>query len=50
MGVLLGVYFGAWALLRPPLQTPDEPQHLMKANSILLQEHETTEFFPKPPA
>ena len=31
------LYFGVWALLRPPLQTPDEPQHLLKANAILLQ-------------
>ena len=37
VAVLLAVYFSGWALLRPPLQTPDEPQHLMKANSILLQ-------------
>jgi Predicted membrane protein (DUF2142) len=31
------LYFGVWAMLRPPLQTPDEPQHLLKANAILLQ-------------
>jgi hypothetical protein len=37
IAVLLFVYFGAWALLRPPLQTPDEPQHLLKATSILRQ-------------
>jgi hypothetical protein len=37
VGLLLAGYFGAWALLRPPLQTPDEPQHLLKATSIALQ-------------
>lgn len=37
VALLVFVYFAAWALLRPPLQTPDEPQHLMKATSILLQ-------------
>mgnify|MGYP006172737477 CR=1 FL=1 len=26
-----------WAVIRPPLQSPDEPQHLMKANSVWLQ-------------
>jgi hypothetical protein len=37
MAALLVAYFGAWALLRPPLQTPDEPQHLLKATSIRRQ-------------
>jgi hypothetical protein len=37
MGALIFTWFALWALLRPPLQTPDEPQHLLKANSILLQ-------------
>lgn len=36
-GALIFAYFAFWAMLRPPLQTPDEPQHLLKANSILLQ-------------
>jgi hypothetical protein len=31
------VYLVCWALVRPPLQSPDEPQHLMKANSVRLQ-------------
>ena len=30
-------YLAVWALLRPPLQSPDEPQHLMKANAVRLQ-------------
>lgn len=30
-------YFAAWAVLRPPLQTPDEPQHLMRTTSVLRQ-------------
>jgi hypothetical protein len=30
-------YLACWALLRPPLQSPDEPQHLMKANAVRLQ-------------
>ena len=42
VAALLGLYFGVWGLLRPPLQTPDEPQHLMKANSILLQPWKST--------
>jgi hypothetical protein len=33
-GVLVA-YFGAWALLRPPMVGPDEPQHLMRAMAIL---------------
>lgn len=37
VAVLVFAYFAVWALLRPPLQTPDEPQHLLKANAILLQ-------------
>lgn len=27
-------YLACWALLRPPLQSPDEPQHLLKAVSV----------------
>jgi hypothetical protein len=27
---------GVWALIRPPIQTPDEPQHFVRATSILL--------------
>ena len=34
-GVLF-VYLSSWALLRPPLQTPDERQHHLRATSILL--------------
>ena len=37
VGVAVFVYLSAWALIRPPLQSPDEPQHLMKANSVWLQ-------------
>jgi hypothetical protein len=33
---VLFVYFCGWALLRPPFQTPDEPQHHMRMTSILL--------------
>jgi hypothetical protein len=36
-GGLVLVYLTAWALVRPPLQSPDEPQHLLKANSVRLQ-------------
>jgi hypothetical protein len=37
--VAVAVFVGlaAWAVIRPPLQSPDEPQHLMKANSVRLQ-------------
>lgn len=35
--VLLLTYFGVWAVLKPPLQAPDEPQHLIRANSVLQQ-------------
>jgi hypothetical protein len=31
----LFAYFAVWALLRPPYQTPDEPQHHLRASSIL---------------
>jgi hypothetical protein len=34
-GVLF-VYLSCWALLRPPFQTPDEPQHHLRTASILL--------------
>jgi predicted membrane protein DUF2142 len=34
VGLAIFVYLAAWALIRPPLQSPDEPQHLMKANSV----------------
>ena len=37
VGLALFAYFGAWALLRPPLQSPDEPQHLLKTGSVLRQ-------------
>lgn len=37
VGILVFAYFVGWAALRPPLQTPDEPQHLMRATSILRQ-------------
>jgi hypothetical protein len=30
-------YLATWAVLRPPLQSPDEPQHLMKANAVRQQ-------------
>lgn len=35
VGGALFVYFAAWAVLRPPFQTGDEPQHLMRATSVL---------------
>ena len=37
VGLAVFVYLAGWALIRPPLQSPDEPQHLMKANSVWLQ-------------
>ncbi|MEO5820045.1 MAG: DUF2142 domain-containing protein [Vicinamibacteraceae bacterium] len=37
VGLAVFVYLACWALIRPPLQSPDEPQHLMKANSVWLQ-------------
>jgi hypothetical protein len=37
LGLAVFVYLAGWALIRPPLQSPDEPQHLMKANSVWLQ-------------
>lgn len=37
VGLVVFVYLAGWALIRPPLQSPDEPQHLMKANSVWLQ-------------
>ena len=37
VGLVVFVYLAAWAVIRPPLQSPDEPQHLMKANSAWLQ-------------
>jgi hypothetical protein len=37
VGLALFVYLAAWAVIRPPLQSPDEPQHLMKANSVWRQ-------------
>jgi hypothetical protein len=37
VGLAVFIYLAAWALIRPPLQSPDEPQHLMKANSVWLQ-------------
>ncbi len=35
--LIVCVYLGMWAVLKPPLQSPDEPQHLIRANSVLLQ-------------
>ena len=32
----LFAYLSCWALIRPPFQTPDEPQHHLRATSILL--------------
>src|SRR5918994_5929797 len=37
VGLVVFVYLAGWAVIRPPLQSPDEPQHLMKANSVWLQ-------------
>jgi hypothetical protein len=37
VGLAVFVHLAGWALIRPPLQSPDEPQHLMKANSVWLQ-------------
>jgi hypothetical protein len=37
VGLAVFLYLAFWAVLRPPLQSPDEPQHLMKANSVWLQ-------------
>jgi hypothetical protein len=37
VGLLVFVYLAGWALIRPPLQSPDEPQHLLKANSVWRQ-------------
>lgn len=37
VGLLVFLYLVCWALVRPPLQTPDEPQHLLKASSVRLQ-------------
>ena len=37
VGLVVFVYLACWALIRPPLQSPDEPQHLLKANSVWLQ-------------
>jgi hypothetical protein len=35
IGGALFVYFAAWAVIRPPFQTGDEPQHLTRATSVL---------------
>jgi hypothetical protein len=32
---VLLIYFAAWAVLRPPYQTPDEPQHHVRTTSVL---------------
>ena len=32
----LFVYLSCWALIRPPFQTPDEPQHHLRTASILM--------------
>lgn len=37
LALLVFVWLAWWALLRPPLQSPDEPQHLLKASSVRLQ-------------
>lgn len=35
LALALTAYFGVWALLRPPYQTPDEVQHHLRASSVL---------------
>jgi hypothetical protein len=35
--LLVWLYLGIWAVLKPPLQAPDEPQHLLRASSVRLQ-------------
>jgi hypothetical protein len=35
--VIVWAYLGIWALLKPPFQAPDEPQHLLRAASVRLQ-------------
>jgi predicted membrane protein DUF2142 len=37
LALLVFAWLACWALLRPPLQSPDEPQHLLKASSVRLQ-------------
>lgn len=34
---ILWLCLGIWSVLRPPFQGPDEPQHLVRANSVSLQ-------------
>jgi hypothetical protein len=35
--LLLWLYLGLWAVLKPLFQAPDEPQHLLRAASVRLQ-------------
>jgi hypothetical protein len=35
--LIVWIYLGIWAVLKPPLQSPDEPQHFLRAESVLLQ-------------
>jgi hypothetical protein len=36
-GVAIFSLLGVWALIRPPIQTPDEPHHFVRTTSILLR-------------
>lgn len=35
--LIVWIYLGIWAVLKPPLQSPDEPQHLLRAVSVARQ-------------
>jgi hypothetical protein len=35
--VAIAAYLAIWAVVKPVLQSPDEPQHLLRANAILQQ-------------
>lgn len=37
VAALVAAYLAPWALIKPVLQAPDEPQHLMKANAVRRQ-------------
>jgi hypothetical protein len=37
VAALVAAYLTPWALIKPALQAPDEPQHLLKANAVLNQ-------------
>jgi hypothetical protein len=37
VAALVALYLTPWALIKPVLQVPDEPQHLMKANAVRRQ-------------